>query len=314
MHYDLTSLRVFVAVAECGNLTRAAERQHLAVSAISKRIAELESRARTPLLVRYPRGVGLTPAGQSLLHHARQMLQLVRRMDEELSEYAGGVKGHIRLHSVASAITQFLPEELESFLAHYPRVNVALEERVGPAVVRAVAEGSADVGIVSSQTPRQGLSEIKYHADELVLGVPVGHPLSKRKSVRFAEALGYPFVGPHADSSLAQLMAKGAKDCGKPIHQRMQVSSFDAMCRLVETRLGVTLLPAGVIGQREALGQIRSVALREVWATRQMLIVVRDPQELDYVTRTLIEHLRQSAEAREAVRTAPAGPGLKARE
>jgi DNA-binding transcriptional LysR family regulator len=295
VRYDLTSLRIFVAVAECGNLTRAAERQHLAVSAISKRVAELESLARTPLLVRYPRGVGLTPAGQSLLHHARQMLQLVRRMDEELGEYAGGVKGHIRLHSVASAITQFLPEELEAFLTRYPKVNIALEERVGGAIVRAVAEGSADVGIVSSQTPRQGLAEIPYHTDQLVLGVPVGHPLAKRKSVRFEEAIRYPFIGPHADSSLAQLLAKAAKACGKPIQQRMQVSSFDAMCRLVERRLGITLLPAGVVAPRAALGSIRSVGLKEDWATREMLIVVRDLQEVDYITRTLIEHLRQSA-------------------
>jgi DNA-binding transcriptional LysR family regulator len=298
VHYDLTSLRIFVAVAECGNLTRAAERQHLAVSAVSKRIAELESRARTPLLIRYPRGVGLTPAGQSLLHHARQMLQLVRRMDEELGEYAGGIKAHIRLHSVASAITQFLPEELETFLARYPKVNIALEERVGSAIVRAVAEGSADVGIVSNQTPRLGLAEILYHTDRLVLGVPVGHPLAKRKVVRFEEAIGYPFIGPHADSSLAQLLMKAAKSCGKPLHQRMQVSSFDAMCRLVETSLGITLLPAGVIASRAALGQLRSVELKEDWAVRQMLIVVRDPQELDYVSRTLIEHLRQSGEAR----------------
>lgn len=297
MHYDLTSLRIFVAVAECGNLTRAAQRQHLAVSAISKRIAELESRARTPLLVRYPRGVGLTPAGQSLLYHARQMLQLLRRMDEELGEYAGGVKGRIRLHAVASAITQFLPEELEAFLTRYPKVNIALEEWVGSAIVRSVAEGAADLGIVSDQTARQGLAELPYRSDQLVLGVPIGHPLAKRKSVRFEEAVAYPFVGPHADSSLAQLLSKAAKACGKPLQQRVQVSSFDAMCRLVETRLGITLLPAGVVAPRVALGRLRSVALREDWATRRLLIVVRDPQELDHLTKTLIEHLRQGAAA-----------------
>jgi DNA-binding transcriptional LysR family regulator len=304
--HDLTSLRVFVSVAECGNLTRAAEREHLAVSAISKRIAELEDRARTPLLVRYPRGVGLTPAGQSLLHHARQMLQLVRHMDEELGEYAGGVKGHIRLHAVASAITQFLPEELQAFLTRYPKINVALEERVGSAIVRAVAEGAADVGIVSDQTARQGLAEIPYHSDQLVLGVPNGHPLARRKSVLFEEALAYPFVGPHADSSLAQLMARAAKASGKPLQQRIQVSSFDAMCRLVETRLGITLLPAGVIAPLVAQGRIRSVALREAWASRRLLIVVRDPQELNYVTRTLIEHLSQSAAAAAGAADKPA--------
>src|SRR5262245_9659528 len=99
MRYDLVSLKIFVAVAECGNLTRAAEREHLAVSAISKRIAELEELVAVPLLQRYPRGVGLTPAGQSLLHHARQLLNQVDRMDAELGEFAGGAKGHVRLHA-----------------------------------------------------------------------------------------------------------------------------------------------------------------------------------------------------------------------
>ena len=128
MRYDLVSLKIFVTVAECGNLTRAAEREHLAVSAISKRISELEELVRTPLLQRYPRGVGLTPAGQSLLHHARQLLLGVDRMDAELADFAGGVRGHVRLHSVASALFQYLPEEIESFLTSYPGVRVSLEE------------------------------------------------------------------------------------------------------------------------------------------------------------------------------------------
>lgn len=297
MRHDLTSLRLFVAVAECGNLTRAAQREHLAVSAISKRIAELEALVGTPLLLRYPRGVGVTPAGQSLLHHARQLLQLLGRMDAELGEYAGGAKGHVRVHAVASALTQFLPEEIESFLSRYPLVNISLEERTGKAVVQAVADGSADLGVVASQTPLLGLSAVPYHRDRLMIGVPQGHVLARRKAIRFADALDYAFVGPHADSSLASLMTEGAKACGKPVQQRIQVSSFDAMCRLVETRLGITMLPKAVLAPHVAAGRIRMVALKEEWAVRQMSVVVRDPGQLSPITQTLIEHLQRSAEA-----------------
>jgi DNA-binding transcriptional LysR family regulator len=297
MRYDLTSLKIFVAVAECGNLTRAAEREHLAVSAISKRIAELESIVGTPLLQRYPRGVGLTPAGQSMLHHARQMLQLVHRMDTELGEYAGGVKGHVRVHAVASALTQFLPEDIESFLTRYPLVNISLEERTGKAIVLAVADGSAEVGIVASQTPLQGLAAVPYHRDCLMIGVPLGHPLARRKAIRFAEALDYAFVGPHADSSLSALMAEGAKACGKSLQQRIQVSSFDAMCRLVQTRLGITMLPKAVLAPHVAAGRIRMLGLKEDWAVRQMAVVVRDPAQLSPIAQTLVDHLRHSADA-----------------
>ncbi len=297
MRHDLISLELFVAVAECGNLTRAAERRHLAVSAVSKRIGELEALAGTPLLVRQPRGVMLTPAGQSLLHHARQMLQLVQRMDEELHEYAGGLRGHIRLHAVASALIQFLPGDLESFLVRNPGVQLSLEEHTGKAVTQAVADGSADIGIVASQVSSSGLSTRPYRSDRLTLGVPEGHPLAGREAVRFEEALAYPFVGPHADSSLAILMAQGAQACGRPLQQRIQVSSFDAMCRLAETRLGITLLPSGVLAPHVAAGRLRSIELQEAWAQRHMSIVFRDLGELSHITRALIEHLQQAVPA-----------------
>jgi DNA-binding transcriptional LysR family regulator len=295
MRHDLVSLRIFVTVAECGNLTRAAEREHLAVSAISKRIGELEALVRTPLLQRYHRGVGLTPAGQSLLHHARQMLQLVDRMDAELAEFAGGVKGHVRVHAIASALIQFLPEEIEAFLTRYPGVRISLEERTGKAVLLAVADGSADLGVVADHTPLHGLTSVPYRSDHLMIGVPIDHPLARRKSIRFAEALDYAFVGPHADSSLAVLMAEGARACGKAIEQRIQASSFEAMCRLVETRLGITMLPEGVLARHAAEGRIRMIGLKEPWARRQMFVVVRDPDELSHIARSLIEHLQRSA-------------------
>lgn len=295
MRYDLTTLEIFVAVAEEANLTRAAERVHLAVSAVSKRISELEELAEAPLLERLPRGVALTPAGQSLLHHARQVLKLVDRMKSELSEFAGGVKGHIRIHASTSALTQFLPRELESFLNRYPMIRIEIEERVGAAIVRAVADGTADVGILGSHTPSLGLPTIPYHSDHLALVVPVAHPLARRKQVRFAEALAYPFVAHHPSSSLWMLMTQAAAEAGKPLESRIQVSSFECMCRLVAANFGVALLPEGVLGGRLADIGIKAVTLKDAWAMRQLVMVVREPGTLPYTTRTLIEHLRASA-------------------
>ena len=296
MKYDLTSLKVFVSVAECASLTRAAEREHLVVSAISKRIRELEEIAGTPLLQRYPRGVGLTPAGQSLLRHARQLLQLVGRMDAELGDYAGGVKGHVSVYAVASALTQFLPADIETFLSRYPNIRVSLEEHTGKGVILAVADGTADVGVVASHASVQGLFAISYHADRLAIGVPIGHPLAGRKRIRFADALKYPFVGrTHADSSQAALMAEGARACGRTIDQRVQASSFDAMCRLVETRLGIAMLPVGAFASYASAGRLRVVKLDEPWAVRQMRVVIRDPGQLSPIAQTLVEHLKLSA-------------------
>lgn len=297
MRYDLTTLEIFVAVAEEANLTRAAARVHLAVSAVSKRITELEELAGAPLLDRLPRGVTLTPAGQSLLHHARQMLALVERMKGALSEYAGGVKGHIRIHASTSALIQFLPPELESFLTRYPMIRIEIEERVGAAIVRAVADGSADVGILGTQTPAPGLTTLPYHSDHLVLVVPAAHPLARRKQMRFAEALDQPFVAHHPSSSLWALMVAGAEAAGHPLESRIQVSSFECMCRLVAANFGVALLPEGVLGARlDELG-IKAIPLKDAWAKRDLVIVVRDLETLPFTTRTLIDHLRSAAAA-----------------
>lgn len=297
MRHNFTTLKLFIAVAECGNLTRAAEREHLAVSAVSKRISELEELIRTPLLQRHARGVSLTPAGQSLLHHARQMIALGQRMDIELDEYSTGIKGHVRLSAVASALIQFLPEDIEAFLTQYPQVNVSLEERTGKGIVLAVADGSAEIGVVTDQTPLVGLHATPYRQDRLMLGVPKGHPLARKKAVKFAETARYPFVGPHADSSLSILLNQAAKSCGLHLQQRVQVSSFDAMCRLVETRLGITLLPHGVLAPYADSGRLKIVALNERWAARQFKLIVRDPDHLSPLAKTLLDHLTRLAAA-----------------
>ena len=128
--------------------------------------------------------------------------------------------------------------------------------------------------------------------------------MARRKAIRFADALDYAFVGPHADSSLSVLMAEGSRACGKPIQQRIQVSSFDAMCRLVETRLGITMLPKAVLAPHVAAGRIRMVGLKEDWAVRQMVVVVRDPAQLSRITQTLIDHLQHAAASSTAASSA----------
>lgn len=296
MRHDLVKLKLFVTVAECGNLTRAAEREHLAVSAISKRMAELEALVGTQLLQRFPRGVALTPAGQSLLTHSRRMLAQLDELESELALFAGGVKGHVRLHAGASSLIQFLPQDLQVFVSLYPGVRISLEERTGLGVMQAVAEGTADVGIVPLQWPLRGLVSYPYRTDVLMVGVPAGHKLARRKSVRFAQALEHPFVGPHSDSSIAKLMNEGAQACQRPLDQRIQASSFDAMCRLVENGMGITLLPAGVLKPHVDAGRLAAVVLDEPWARRELAIVIRDPAAASAITRTLVDHLQRAGD------------------
>jgi DNA-binding transcriptional LysR family regulator len=200
------------------------------------------------------------------------------------------------MHAIASAITQFLPEELEAFLTQHPRVKIDLEEQVGGAVVRAVAEGRADLGIVAASTPAGDLEVLPYHADRLVLVVPRRHPLARRKSVRLAETLDLDFVGPHTGSSLYSLMMRGAAEAGGSIKLRIQVRSFDGMCRMIQANLGIGILPAGAIAPYVKSMGIRTVPLEEDWASRDLRICVRDPKALPAAARQLVQHLSRGAD------------------
>lgn len=179
---DLTSLQLFVAVCELGSIGRAAEREFIAASAVSKRLSDLETTLGTALLYRHTRGVDLTPAGESLLHHARSVLFSLEKMQGELSEYADGVRGHVRVHASISAVVQFLPEDLGRFIRQHGEVKIDLEEHLSSEVVRAVQEGAADLGICHAAAVSRGaLDDLQlrpYREDQLALVVPRGHALA----------------------------------------------------------------------------------------------------------------------------------------
>lgn len=291
MRYDITSLDLFISVAEERNLTRAARIRHLAVSAVSKRITELETQVGSPLLVRNARGVDLTPAGQSLLYYARQVKQTLDQLDHELGDYAAGVKGHIRIHAITSALSQFLPDDVAHFVALYPQIKFDIEERVGSAVIRAVADGRADLGIIAVQTASQGLDSRPYRNDELTLVVPAGHALAARKSVRFEEVLEHEFVGPHLESSMHTLLTSEADKLGKALKLRIRISSFDCMCRMVSTGLGLAVLPRSVINQYVRSHKLKAVTLDEPWAQRSLLLVFKKYETASPTLKTLIDQL-----------------------
>jgi len=296
VRYDLTSLDLFITVAQERNLTRAARIKHFAVSAISKRITELESQVGAPLLIRNARGVELTPAGQSMLFYARQLKQTLEQLDTELGDYATGVKGHIRIHAITSALSQFLPDDVAGFVALYPHIKFDIEERVGSAVIRAVADGRADLGIIASQTAAQGLETLPYRNDELTLVVPAGHVLASRKSIRFDEVLEHEFVGPHLESSMHTLLTNEAEKLGMALKLRIRISSFDCMCRMVSAGLGVAVLPRSVINQYLRSHKLKAVTLNEAWAQRSLLLAFKKYDAASPTLKTLIDHLKLPSE------------------
>ncbi len=289
---DLTSLQLFVAVCELGSIGRAAEREFLAASAISKRLSDLETALDTALLYRLSRGVTLTPAGESLLHHARTVLFGLERMQGELSEYAEGVRGHVRVHANISAIFQFLPEDLGTFARTHSQIKIDLQEHLSPDVLHAVQEGATDLGICN--TGNHGASALQsrpYRTDKLVLVVPQGHILSARNAIHFEEILDWDIIGLHAGSSISLSMRAAAAKAGRPLRQRIQVTGLDAMCRMIDNGLGVGLLPDRAFALMHGVGRLQAVPLQDAWAQRELRLVARDFDALPVTARLLAEHL-----------------------
>jgi DNA-binding transcriptional LysR family regulator len=294
---DLTSLQLFVATCELGSIGRAAEREFIAASAVSKRLSDLEATLETPLLYRHTRGVKLTPAGESLLHHARSVLFSLEKMQAELSEYAGGVRGHVRIHANISAIVQFLPEDLGAFSRNHPQVKIDLEEHLSTEVLRAVHEGAADLGICHvAAGGGDELQTLPYRQDELVLIVPRGHALAKRRSIAFEDTLEFDHVGLHSNSSIYLAMREAAAAAGRAIRLRIQVTGLDAMCRMIHNGLGVGVMPRRAFTLMHGVGDLECVRLADAWATRDIRLVARDFSALPVTARMLVDHLRARAE------------------
>ena len=288
---DLTSLQLFVAVCESGSIGKAADREFIAASAVSKRLSDLEAALDTPLLYRHARGVDLTPAGETLLHHARAVLFSLDKMQGELSEYAEGVRGHVRIHANISAIVQFLPEDLASFLRQHEHVRIDLEERLSNDIIRAVKDGEADIGICNPQADLGELQSRIYRHDNLVLVVPRGHALAAMPAVPFVSTLDYDQVGLHSNSAIYLTTRRAAAAAGKILRLRIQVTGLDAMCRMIHNGLGIGLLPDRAFAMLRHVGDLHAVPLLDDWSARDIQLVARNFDSLPVTARLLVEHL-----------------------
>jgi len=295
MIIDPLSLKLFVTIVEEGTIAAAAEREHLAASAVSKRISELEELFHTQLLRRTNKGVVPTEAGITLLRLARGVLHDLNNITLQIREYASGVRGHVRLAANISAINQFLPTEIRSFMNLHPQVHVHLEATISEAIVNAVAENAADVGIITMGSYRHDLEYFPYHSDQLIVITPKEHPLAGRRSISFSDTLDFDFVGLPVGSALHNQILRAAQELDQTPKLRIQVNSFDALCLMVEAGLGIGIVPKGAAKPYFKGLRIRSISLDESWANRELKLCVRSLEALPTAARLLVEHLREKA-------------------
>ncbi|MFT4265630.1 MAG: LysR family transcriptional regulator [Xenophilus sp.] len=291
MQFDLRDLRLFVATAELGNLTRAACRQHLSAAAASARIKALEAQAGLPLLQREARGVRLLPAGESFLHHARLVLLQVDGLRTDLMAYGGGLRGHLRIHANTTAVVDFLPELLPRFLKAHPRINVDLRERPNPSISKEVRDGHADVGIVAGEVEADGLASVHFSTDRLLLATARSHRFARRRAIAFGDTLEEDAVGMQEGSTLQAFLSRITEGLGRRQRLRVQLGSFDAMCRMIGAGVGIGVVPESVARRNATPMRLALVGLTDAWAVRERRILVRQGERLPDYTQDLVDML-----------------------
>lgn len=298
--FDLVDLRLFANIAEAQSLTRGAERSCTSLAAASMRIKNVEGALGTKLFNRTSGGVTLTPAGEAMFSNALAILRQTERLHGDLLQYSEGLKGRIRMFANSTAMTEFLPPALGAFLASHPKLTVELEERVSDDIIRAVQDSAVDIGIVAGNVRTEGLQALPYQKDRLVLATSLNHPLAQCERIAFEEALDYDFVSLQAGSAIYAFMNRIVGEQGGTMSVRVQVSSFDALCRMVEANAGIGVLQRSAAMRHLNTTAIHVVELTNPWAERALKICVRDVDALPSFARELVEHLVETVPKDEA--------------
>lgn len=300
--FDLVSIRLAVACAQSGSLTAAARDSHLALAAASRRIRELEDALGDPLFERHARGLLPTAAGRVFVKHGLTLLQTMEQLGAELTDLRRGIARHIRLCASSAAISQFLPPLLARYGQLHPQVHVDLEEQVSEAVVSTLREGRADVAVFVEGPDTAGLDTHLFREDELVLVLPGKHPLASSKTaIAFADTLDEEWISLTAGAAMLQKQQQAALAANRPLRLRMQVRSFDAVCHMVASGLGIAILPKGASLPIVRAMKLSWRPLADSWAQRRLLVATSG-NESDAATASLVDFLVQPSQNAKAAR------------
>ncbi|MDE1182781.1 LysR family transcriptional regulator [Paraburkholderia sp.] len=294
---DLKTLRLLVAVCEHRNMARAAQQEHIEPSAISKRIAQLESDLGVPLLMRSRRGVQPTPAGLALLEHARSVLFTMERIASDVAAFGSGLRGRVRICASASAIAEALLDDIASFMREPANQNIEVdvEERLSADLVRQLREGAASVGVCWDNVDLDGLQTRPYRQDRLALAVHAAHPLAHCASLGFEQTLDHQHVGLPPTTAVHTMLRRSAAQIGRTVSYRVIVSSFDAAFRVVAANLGISVVPQEVGESYARTLGIRIVPLTNEWAQRRFVVCCRDFDALQPAAQRMVEYLAARA-------------------
>ncbi len=291
MHFDFTDLRLLLAIAETGSLSRAAAAFPIALSAASNRLRAFEARCGVTLFQRSATGMALTPHGRLVIDRACQVLNESLRLEETMQDLAGRRRIVLRLAGTTVANSSFLPAALGPFLADHPEVDLQLTERNSAEVVQALHAGDIDIGVYDGNLPATDVVSLPFRDDRLVLIVPQGHVLTCRRETPFADALAHPFVCLPPGRSMQRFIETSAERLGRALQIRVRAPGFDSIAQLVAQKAGVAMLPEAAAQRHVRELPVEIVTLTDAWASRELRICIRDWESLSSHAQRLLSYL-----------------------
>jgi LysR family transcriptional regulator, transcription activator of glutamate synthase operon len=243
---ELRQLRYLVALAEEGQFTRAAEREHVAQPALSQQIARLERTLGAQLVIRSARRSTLTEAGEMVAGRARRILAEVDAAHAELAELAGVRTGRVAIGAMQSLGPFDLTGVLATYRSRYPGIELAVREEVSSRLAELLRVDQLDLAFfsVTASFAGEGLELVKLGTEELVAILPPGHEQAGRDGLVFADLEGEPFVSFSEGAALREMLFDAGAAAGFEPQIALESNEIPRIRTMVSRGLGVALLPS----------------------------------------------------------------------
>lgn len=245
---DLRKLEYFVAVAEEGNFTRAAERVHVSQSGVSAQVRQLERELGVSLLERGPRRTALTAAGAAALAPAQATLASSRAVVDAVEEVSGLVRGELTVGMVIACTIAPLFEALAAFGREHPAIAISLFEANSDQLVDAVRGGEADAALLAvAEAPPPDLEALPILSDRLVAVVPPDHPLARRRRLGLADVAAHPLVCLPPGTGIRTVLDRACAAASIEPAVALEASAPTAVADLASRGLGVGVLSEATV-------------------------------------------------------------------
>jgi DNA-binding transcriptional LysR family regulator len=266
---DLFTLKLFLSVIDEGQIGRAAAREHIAPSAATKRIQDLEELAGLKLFDRNAKGVVPSQAGLVFARHIRAVLAQLDDMRREITAFGDGMSGRVSIAAPRLLIQQFLAQRIAEFTRRFPLVEVEVREAYNRNVVRALLSGDVDLAAFANSTEgvEAGIESYEYGTDRLVAVVPAGHVLARASSISLERLLDEELVGLEPGTTVMENLQRAARHIGHEPRVKFSVNTVEAARSLVSAGLGIALQPASLLLLDER-DRVRLVDVEGAWAVR----------------------------------------------